>query len=215
MIWRETKITSSLFCRTFVIPIALCNKLEVDGRRTSNPIISIIIDNNSSSSTTTTIIIIIIIIIITLHWTVFSTNLSSGPGQRGGGKFSHRINCGLPASRSTTLSMRTSPGDHKIVSITVRVRSDGILYRNLAAIGIIGFSIKVRCPWLYKKSFTGSTGSEGIRFNSLRGYHQRYNEILAFIAKKKRTKNHKHRAQHGATIIIIRQSSSSSSVWPS
>ena len=132
--------------------------------------------------------IIITIIIITFRWTIFNTNLSSGPGQRGGGKCSHRINCGLPASRSTTRPMRTSPQDHEIVSITVRVRSDGILYRNLAALGIIGFSITVRCPWLYKKSFTSSTGSEVIRFHSLRGYDQRYNEILAFIAKKKELK---------------------------
>ena len=135
------ELVEGLFGRTFIIPIALCNKLEVDGRRTSNPIISIIVDNNNSNSTT--IIIIIIITIITFHWTVFSTNLSSGPGQWCGRKCSHRINCGIPASRSTTLSMRTSPGDHEIVSITVRVRSDGILYWNVAAIGIIGFFIKV------------------------------------------------------------------------
>ena len=181
------ELVGGLFCRTFEIPIALCSKLKLAGRRTRNPIISIIIDNNNSNSTTIIIIIIVIIIIITFRWTVFSTNVSSGLGQQGGGKCSRRINCGLTASRSTTLSMRTSPRDHEIVSITVRIRSDGILYRNLAAFGIIGFSIKVRCPWVCKKSFTSSTGSEVIRFHSLRGYDQRYNEILAFIVKKKRT----------------------------
>ena len=36
--------------------------------------------------------------------------------------------------------------DHEIVSITARVRNDGILYWNLAAIRKNGFSIKVRCP---------------------------------------------------------------------
>ena len=46
------ELVGDLFCRTFVIPIALCNKLEVDGRRTSNPIISIIIDKDNSNSTT-------------------------------------------------------------------------------------------------------------------------------------------------------------------
>ena len=108
------ELVGGLFCRTFVIPIALCSKLELDGRRTSNPIISIIIDNNNSNST---IILITIIIIITFRWTIFSTNLSSGPGQLGGGKCSHRINCGLPASRSTALSMRMSPRDHEIYSV--------------------------------------------------------------------------------------------------
>ena len=58
------ELVGGLFCRTFVIPIALCSKLELDGRRTSNPIISIIIDNNNSNST---IILITIIIIITFR----------------------------------------------------------------------------------------------------------------------------------------------------
>ena len=112
------ELVGGLFCGTFEIPSALCSKLKLDGRRTRNPIISIIIDNNNSNSTTTTIIITIIII-ITFRWTVFSTNVSSGPGHRGGGKCSRRINCGLPASRSTTLSMRTSPQDHEIVSVVM------------------------------------------------------------------------------------------------
>ena len=38
------------------------------------------------------------------------------------------------------------PRDHEILSITARVRSDEILNWNLAAIRIISFSIKVRCP---------------------------------------------------------------------
>ena len=46
------ELVGGLFCRTFVIPVALCNKLDVDGRRTSNPIISIIIDNDNSNSPT-------------------------------------------------------------------------------------------------------------------------------------------------------------------
>ena len=55
------EFVGGLFCRTFVIAIALCSELELDGRRTSNPIISImIIDNNNSNSTTTIIIMIII-----------------------------------------------------------------------------------------------------------------------------------------------------------
>ena len=53
------ELVGGLFCRTFVIPVALCNKLDVDGRRTSNPIISIIIDNDNSNSPTIMIIIII------------------------------------------------------------------------------------------------------------------------------------------------------------
>ena len=36
--------------------------------------------------------------------------------------------------------------DHETVSITARVRSDGILYWKLAAVFIIGFSAKVRFP---------------------------------------------------------------------
>ena len=44
------------------------------------------------------------------------------------------------------------PEDHEIVSITTRVRSVRILYWNLTAIPIIGFSIKVRFPWLYKQN---------------------------------------------------------------
>ena len=36
--------------------------------------------------------------------------------------------------------------DHETVSTDARVPSDGILYWNIAAILIIGFSIKVRCP---------------------------------------------------------------------
>ena len=38
------------------------------------------------------------------------------------------------------------PRDHEIVSITARVRNNWSLYWNLAAIRIIGLSIKVRCP---------------------------------------------------------------------
>ena len=38
------------------------------------------------------------------------------------------------------------PGDREIVSITEKVRKNGSLYWNLAAIRIIGLSIKVRCP---------------------------------------------------------------------
>ena len=53
------ELVGGLFCRTLVIPIELCNKLEVDGRRTSNLIISIIIDNDDSKPTTIMIIIII------------------------------------------------------------------------------------------------------------------------------------------------------------
>ena len=58
------ELVGGLLCRTFLIPIALCSKLELDGRRKSNPIISIIIDNNNSNST---IILITIIIIITFR----------------------------------------------------------------------------------------------------------------------------------------------------
>ena len=37
------------------------------------------------------------------------------------------------------------PRDREIVSITEKVRNNGSLYWNLAAIRIIGLSIKVRC----------------------------------------------------------------------
>ena len=61
--------------------------------------------------------------------------------------------------------------DHEIVSITARIRNDGILYWNLAAIRIIGFFIKIRC----------SRGNEEIRFHYLQGYYQRHKEILVLI----------------------------------
>ena len=48
--------------------------------------------------------------------------------------------------RKVQLFLCRRPRDHEIVSMTARVRSDGMLNWNLAAIRIIGFSIKVRCP---------------------------------------------------------------------
>ena len=48
--------------------------------------------------------------------------------------------------RKVQLLLCGRPRDHEIVSITARVRSDGILNQNLAAIRIIAFSTKVRCP---------------------------------------------------------------------
>ena len=54
--------------------------------------------------------------------------------------------------RKVQLFLCGRPRDHEILSITARVRSDEILNWNLAAIRIISFSIKVRCPWLYKQN---------------------------------------------------------------
>ena len=48
--------------------------------------------------------------------------------------------------RKVQLFLCGRPRDHEILSITARVRSDEILNWNLAAIRIIAFSIKVRCP---------------------------------------------------------------------
>ena len=76
--------------------------------------------------------------IITFQSTVFSTNFSSGAEEI------VRINCGLQASR-VQLFLCGRLRDHEIVSITARVRNNGSLYWNLAAICIIGLSIKVRC----------------------------------------------------------------------
>ena len=45
--------------------------------------------------------------------------------------------------RKVQLSLCGRPRDHEIVSATARVQSDGILYWNLAAIRLTGFSIKV------------------------------------------------------------------------
>ena len=63
----------------------------------------------------------------------------------GGGKCSHQLR---PSGFKIFLGEYNSfYTDHGIVSITARqVRSDGILYWNLAAIRIIEFSIKVKCP---------------------------------------------------------------------
>ena len=46
-----------------------------------------------------------------------------------------------------TLPIRTTsrPCRNEIVFITARVRNNGTLFRNLAVIRIIGFSVKVRC----------------------------------------------------------------------
>ena len=108
------------------------------------------------------------------------------------------------------------------MSLTARFRSDGILNWNLAAIRIIGFSIKVRCPWLYKqnvlKVLLAARGNDEIRFHYLRGYDQRYNKILVFIIMNKRytnihgtkktqtsstTRCHNHYYNQTITIIII------------
>ena len=53
----------------------------------------------------------------------------------------------------------------------MRVRSDGILYWNLAAIRI---KVSLTVQTKYFESFTSSRGNEEIRFQSLRGYDQRY-----------------------------------------
>ena len=72
--------------------------------------------------------------------------------------------------------------DHEIA----RVRKDGILYWNLAAIRIIGFSVKAMycvldCISKIFWKFTSSTGNEEMRFHYQRGNDQRYNEILAGV----------------------------------
>ena len=66
------------------------------------------------------------------------------------------------------------------------------------------------CQENYFGSFTSCTGNEEIRYHLLPARIWRYTEILVFVTMNKhhtiifdRTKKHKHRAQHGATIIII------------
>ena len=72
------ELVGGLFCRTFVIPVALCNKLDVDSRRTSNPIISIIIDNDNSNSPTIMIIIIMIRSIERFSAPIYQVGRASG-----------------------------------------------------------------------------------------------------------------------------------------
>ena len=72
------ELVGGLFCRTFVIPVALCNKLDVDGRRTSNPIISIIIGNDNSNSPTIMIIIIMIRSIERFSAPIYQVGRASG-----------------------------------------------------------------------------------------------------------------------------------------
>ena len=48
--------------------------------------------------------------------------------------------------RKVQLFLCGRPRENEIVSVTARVRSDGILNWNLAAIRIFGLSFKVSCP---------------------------------------------------------------------
>ena len=106
------------------------------------------------------------------------------------------------------------------MSITARVRNNGSLNWNLAAIYIIGLSIKVRClsgeRWLDKQDFLKALRVARARRNPV-SLPDMTRDITTFycllpwisaILILRRTKKHKLRAQHG---IIIRQSLSSSS----
>ena len=142
--------------RGHLIPVALCKKLGMDGRRRSKPIISIINENNNSDSNNNDIPLNSFQHqFLKWRWRKMFTSTAA---------FRLQDLC-----RKVRQFLCGRPRDNEIVSITARVRNDGSLNWNLAAIYIIGLFIKVRClsgeRWLDKQDFLKALLVAGARRN--------------------------------------------------